>query len=129
VIFDLCPNRGRSTWSFRSGTQEQTVTLKGNVRTTAAEGLREAVFAGLGLCVASEWMFQPDLGNGRVTQVLPDWTLPSMDLWAAFPTGRRASAKARAFTGFVEGQLRQANFAKQASRRAKIPHSNNRSAA
>jgi len=52
-----------------------------------------------------------------------------MDLWAAFPTGRRASAKARAFTGFVEGQLRQANFAKQASRRAKIPHSSNRSAA
>jgi DNA-binding transcriptional LysR family regulator len=49
VIFDLCPNRGRSTWSFRSGTTEQTVTLKGNVRTTAAEGLREAVFAGLGL--------------------------------------------------------------------------------
>ena len=59
------------TWSFRSGTAEETVTLKGSVRTTAAEGLREAVFAGLGLCVASEWMFQPDLDNGRVKQVLP----------------------------------------------------------
>jgi DNA-binding transcriptional LysR family regulator len=130
VIFDLCPNRGRSTWSFRSGATEQTVTLKGNVRTTAAEGLREpAVFAGLGLCVASEWMFQPDLGNGRVTQVLPDWTLPSMDLWATFPTGRRASAKARAFTAFVEDQLRQTNFAEQPSRRASTPHRNNRSTA
>jgi DNA-binding transcriptional LysR family regulator len=111
VIFDLCPNRGRSTWSFRSGTTEQTVTLNGTVRTTAAEGLREAVFAGLGLCVASEWMFQPDLGNGRVTQVLPGWTLPSMDLWATFPTGRRASAKARAFTAFIKAQLRQTRLA------------------
>jgi DNA-binding transcriptional LysR family regulator len=103
--------QGRSTWSLRSGTAEETVTLKGNVRTTAAEGLREAVFAGLGLCVASEWIFQPDLDNGRVKQVLPAWTLPSMDLWAAFPTGRRASAKARAFAAFIEDQLRQTNFA------------------
>jgi DNA-binding transcriptional LysR family regulator len=115
VIYDFCPSKGRSTWSFCSGTVEETVTLKGHVRTTAAEGLREAVFAGLGLCVASEWIFQPDLANGRVKQVLPDWTLPSMDLWAAFPTGRRASAKARAFAAFVEDQLRQANFAQQPS--------------
>lgn len=35
----------------------------------------------------------------------------TMDLWVAFPTGRRASAKARAFAAFIEGQLRQANFA------------------
>jgi DNA-binding transcriptional LysR family regulator len=111
VIYDFCPSKGRATWSFRSGTVEETVTLKGSVRTTAAEGLREAVFAGLGLCVASEWMFQPDLGNGRVKQVLPAWTLPSMDLWAAFPTGRRASAKARAFAAFIEDQLRQTNVA------------------
>jgi DNA-binding transcriptional LysR family regulator len=87
----------------------ETVTLKGSVRTTAAEGLREAVFAGLGLCVASEWMFQPDLDRGRVKQVLPAWILPSLDLWAAFPTGRLATAKARAFAAFVEDQLRIIN--------------------
>jgi DNA-binding transcriptional LysR family regulator len=103
--------QGRSTWSFRSGTAEETATLRGSVRTTAAEGLREAVFAGLGLCVASEWMFHPDLDNGRVKQVLPAWTLPSTDLWAAFPTGRRTSAKARAFATFIEDQLRRSNFA------------------
>jgi DNA-binding transcriptional LysR family regulator len=110
VICDSCPVKGRSTWSFRIGTAEETLTLKGNVRTTAAEGLREAVFAGLGLCVASEWLFQPDLDNGRVKRVLPAWTLPSVDLWAAFPTGRRVSAKARAFAAFIEDQLRQTNF-------------------
>jgi DNA-binding transcriptional LysR family regulator len=107
VICDLCPSEGHSTWSFRSGTAEETVTLTGSVRTTAVEGVREAVFAGLGLCVASEWMFQPDLDNGGVKQVLPTWTLPSTDLWAAFPTGSRASAKARAFAAFIEDQLRQ----------------------
>jgi len=112
VVFDHCPRQGCSTWSFRSGTAERTVILKGSVRTTAAEGLREAVFAGLGLCVASEWMFQPGLENGRVKQVLAGWALPPLDLWAAFPAGRRVSAKARAFAAFIEKQLRQTNFAK-----------------
>ena len=111
VICDSCPVKGRSTWSFGNGCVDETVALKGSVRTTAAEGLREAVFAGLGLCVASEWMFQPDLDSGRVKKVLPAWALPSVDLWAAFPTGRRASAQARAVAAVIEDQLRQTNVA------------------
>ena len=125
LICDLCPVKGRSTWSFRSGTAEETVTLKGSMRTTAAEGLREAVFAGLGLCVASEWMFQPDLDNRKVKQVLRAWTLPPVDLWAAFPTGRRVSAKARAFAAFVEDQLRQTNFTEQPAPRGACRTANN----
>jgi DNA-binding transcriptional LysR family regulator len=37
--------------------------------------------------------------------MLPDWRLPSLDIWAVFPSGRRASAKARAFAAFVEKEL------------------------
>ena len=55
--------------------------------------------------VASEWMFAPELRSGNVRSVLRDWTLPPIDLWAVFPTGRRASAKARAFAAFIEGRL------------------------
>jgi DNA-binding transcriptional LysR family regulator len=98
---------GGSTWSFRRGNAEETVTLNDRVRISAAEGVREAVFAGLGLCVTSEWMFKPELDDGKVKQVMPGWTLPAMDLWAVFPTGRQASAKARAFASFYEDQLRQ----------------------
>jgi DNA-binding transcriptional LysR family regulator len=53
------------------------------------------VFAGFGLAVASEWMFAPELKSGAVRSVLDDWWLPPIDLWAVFPTGRQASAKAR----------------------------------
>jgi DNA-binding transcriptional LysR family regulator len=89
------------------------VTLKDSLHVTAAEGVRAAVFADLGLCVASEWMFRPDLDSGRVKEVMRNWTLPNLDLWAAFPTGRRASAKARAFATFVEDQLKLSNLAAQ----------------
>ncbi len=104
------PGGGR-TWTFRRDREEATVSLPETLSVTAAEGVREAVFADLGVCVATEWMFQAEIASGRVRCVLPTWELPSLTLWAAFATGRTASAKARAFAAFVEAQLREAGFA------------------
>ena len=103
VIYDR--RGGGAAWTFRRGTAEASMTLNSRVRATAAEGVREAVFSGLGLAVASEWMFGPELRSGRVRAILQDWALPDIDLWAVFPTGRQASAKARAFAAFIEERL------------------------
>jgi DNA-binding transcriptional LysR family regulator len=103
VIYDQ-PGSG-TAWTFRQGKTETSVTVKGRVRMTAAEGVREAVFSDLGLAISSEWMFAPELETGRVRRVLQDWVLPPINLWAVFPTGRQASAKARAFAGFIEARL------------------------
>jgi DNA-binding transcriptional LysR family regulator len=91
-----------NSWTFRRNGASKSIALKEHILMTAAEGTREAVLAGLGIAIASEWMFRPELQNGNVIVALPDWTLPPVDLWAVFPTGRRASAKARAFADFVE---------------------------
>ncbi|MFP5076176.1 LysR substrate-binding domain-containing protein [Rhizobium sp. YIM 134829] len=95
------PQLGNS-WKFHRAGTEASVTVSGRVRFTAAEGIRAAVMADMGLAVTSDWMFWPELQNGDVLRVLEDWTLPDIDLWAVFPTGRLASAKARAFAEFVE---------------------------
>jgi DNA-binding transcriptional LysR family regulator len=93
-------------WPFRRGSSQMSVVIKGRVRVTAAEGVRAAVLAGIGLTVGSEWLFARELEAGAVVPVLLDWDLPPLDLWAAFPTGRQASAKARAFAGFIEAELK-----------------------
>lgn len=104
VIYDQ-PEGGR-TWTFRQGSAEISVTVNGRLRVSAAEGVREAVFAGLGVSVGgSEWMFTPELKSAAVKVVLEDWSLPPAELWAVFPNGRQASAEARAFTMFMERQL------------------------
>ncbi|TPG97094.1 LysR family transcriptional regulator [Pseudomonas caspiana] len=102
VIYTL---GGGANWQFRNGTDDQSVTISGRIRVNAAEGLRAAVLAHQGLTMASEWMFAPELANGAVREVMKDWTLPNQDLWAVFPTGRMASAKARAFAEYVQGLL------------------------
>ncbi len=98
---------GGTSWTFRKGGTEISLSVTGRLRITAAEGVREAVFCGLGLAVASQWMFAPELQRGLVRTVLQDWELPQMELWAVFPAGRRASAKARAFVAFVEDALKK----------------------
>jgi DNA-binding transcriptional LysR family regulator len=91
-----------SIWSFRRESSETAVTVQSRLRVTAAEGVRAAVLAHIGLTVASEWMFTPELKSGAVQAVLSEWSLPPLDLWAVFPTGRAATAKARTFVDFFE---------------------------
>lgn len=98
---------GGDSWSFRQGSTEVSVSVTGRLRVSAAEGVRAGVLAGLGLTVASAWMFSPELLSGAVHVVLADWILPPMDLWAVYPAGRMASAKARAFAAFAEAELRR----------------------
>jgi len=94
-------------WLFSRGSTQTSVSVSGRLRVSSAEGLRAAVLADIGLTIASHWMFAPELADGRVRTVLDDWQLPPIDLWAVFPTGRLASAKARAFATFVEHCLRR----------------------
>jgi DNA-binding transcriptional LysR family regulator len=89
------------TWSFRKDTAEISVAVAGRVRASSAEGTRAAVLAGLGITIASDWMFAPELASGAAVKLLTEWVLPPVDLWAVFPTGRMASTKARAFADFV----------------------------
>jgi DNA-binding transcriptional LysR family regulator len=91
-----------SVWSFRRETSELAVAVRGRLRVTAAEGVRAAVLADVGLTIASEWMFSAELRSGAVRAVLLEWSLPPLDLWAVLPTGRAATAKARAFVDFFE---------------------------
>jgi DNA-binding transcriptional LysR family regulator len=94
-----------SHWTFTQGDTHYPLVAHGRLRVTAAEGVRAGVLSHLGLTLSSTWMFAPELASGEVKAVLTDWTLPPRDLWAVFPTGRMASAKARAFVEYVEGLL------------------------
>jgi DNA-binding transcriptional LysR family regulator len=69
---DRAASAGAQSGPSRQGGAATAVTIKGSVRLTAAEGVREAVFDGLGLAVTSEWMFAPEIASGRVRRVLQD---------------------------------------------------------
>jgi DNA-binding transcriptional LysR family regulator len=102
---------GGASWRFRKEGAEVSIVVSGRVQVTAAEGVRAAVLGNMGVAIASEWMFAPELASGEVERVLTDWELPAIDLWAVYPSGRRSSAKARAFVDFVQRVLDEASRA------------------
>jgi DNA-binding transcriptional LysR family regulator len=96
---------GGRTWTFRRGSTEVSVAVEGRLAVSAAEGVRAAVLAGAGVAVASGWMFLNELRSGEVVPVLEDWTLPTIALWAVFPTGRMVNARTRALVSYIEETL------------------------
>ena len=93
---------GGTVWTFQRDNVELAVTMHGRLHVSAAEGVRAAVLAHAGIAITSEWMFSPEIADGSVRTVLTDWQLPTVDLWAVFPTGRTATTKARTFAHFVD---------------------------
>jgi len=96
------PNAGVEQWRFRKGTSDVSVSVPSRLVCTAAEGVREAVLAGLGLAMISRWMMMAELRSAIVTPLLTEWELPSTALWAVFPAGRLPTTKARAFVNWFE---------------------------
>src|SRR5882724_347450 len=93
---------GGEEWRFRRGTSETSVHIQTRLTISAAEGVRAAVIAGQGFSISSRWMFAPELESGEVVTVLDEWTLPSIDLWVIYPSGRLTSTKARTFVKWFE---------------------------
>ncbi|OUI81160.1 transcriptional regulator [Gluconobacter sp. DsW_056] len=105
IIYSQLP----SLWSFLRDGAAVSVSVSGRLKVSAAEGIRAAVLADMGLTIASDWMFAPELEDGAVVRVLEAWSLASIDLWAVFPAGRMMTAKARQFADFVESIMKPAN--------------------
>jgi DNA-binding transcriptional LysR family regulator len=93
---------GGQEWPFRRGSSETSIRLRTRLTLNAAEGVREAVLAGQGFAITSRWMFAPELASGAVVPVLKEWTLPPMELWVVYPSGKLTGTKAREFVKWFE---------------------------
>jgi DNA-binding transcriptional LysR family regulator len=96
---------GGQEWMFRRGSSETSIQLRTRLTLSAAEGVREAVLAGQGFAITSRWMFAPELASGAVIPVLKEWSLPAMELWVIYPSGKLTSAKARAFVKWFQSTI------------------------
>jgi LysR family transcriptional activator of dmlA len=85
------------SWHLARGSQRETVKVRGRLSTNDGEAALEWALAGHGILMRSQWDAARHLRSGRLRIVLPQWTLPSADIHAVFPTKKDLSAKTRAF--------------------------------
>jgi DNA-binding transcriptional LysR family regulator len=87
-----------SRWQFEEG---EAVMVTGNFRADSPNGLRAAALSGIGIAANAVWLFEQQLADGRLEQVLPDWELCPMPVHAVLPSGRFISARTRALLDFL----------------------------
>jgi DNA-binding transcriptional LysR family regulator len=91
----LMPRSGRTaSGAHRQAAEHSPGTTQGRLKVSAAEGVRAAVLAHIGLTIASEWMFTPELRSGAVRAVLSEWCLPPRSICGRhFRQGARLQRK------------------------------------
>jgi DNA-binding transcriptional LysR family regulator len=97
---------GGLDWVFAKSGATELLRCTPKLRVNALEGVREAVFAGIGFAILSEWSASDAVSNHLIETRLDDYQLPSVDLWAIFPAGRQPSARARIFAEHMKSIMR-----------------------
>jgi len=88
---------GPAGWSFKKDGRSTSIRPEGRVVTTVNEGATVAAVAGLGILFTGDWGCRPELEDGSLVVVLPEWEMGAVAINAVFPAGRAAKRSARAF--------------------------------
>jgi DNA-binding transcriptional LysR family regulator len=95
-------SRERNIWRFRDGRgREHEVRIAGPAHSNNGQMLCALGVAGMGVDLEPDFIVAPDVRAGRLVTLLPGFTPPSIDIYAAYPSRRHLSMKVRAFVDFL----------------------------
>jgi DNA-binding transcriptional LysR family regulator len=63
--------------------------------------LKQAIVDGLGIAVLPDYMSRKEVASGQLVNILPDWGMASVDVYALYPKHRAKTPKVKAFLNFV----------------------------
>ena len=89
-------------WEFEKEGKELQIDVSGRLTLDEASLIREAALAGYGLAYLSDWDVIEDLREGRLVQLLADWTPPFPGLCLYYPGRRHVPAGLRAFVDLIQ---------------------------
>lgn len=105
------PFERSNVWQFKDSHGDlHEVAVSGPVSINWGDAISELVEAGVGIGLAALWHVGPALREGRVVQVLPDYTVwPQRKIWAVRPPGRLTPVRVKVFLDFMEQRIRATN--------------------
>ena len=75
--------------------------VRGSLRADSPNALKAAALAGIGIVVNARWLFERELAEGLLVELLPETPPEPMPIHAVLPSGRHVSARARLFVDHV----------------------------
>ncbi|MBI3145350.1 MAG: LysR family transcriptional regulator [Pseudogulbenkiania sp.] len=94
-------------WRFMHDEHSEVMKVHGAMSSNDGDIVLGWALDGHGILIRSEWDLTKYLESGRLRVVLPDFTLPSADLFVYYSNRRNQTARARAFIDFLIEHFRK----------------------
>ena len=94
-------------WQLRQGAEVVAVQIASALCSNNGEVLRTSALAGNGIAILPTFFVGPDIGAGRLVQVLADNPPPELGIFALYAPNRYLAAKTRVFIDFLVLALRR----------------------
>lgn len=105
-------SRVPETLSLRCEGVEKTVRISGNVRVDNATARLQFVRGGHGLAIVPLCDVHQEIKNGDLVWVLPECSLPDLEVYAVYPSGVTRSAKVQSLLEFMRRALRDVDISR-----------------
>lgn len=92
-------------WRFLIDGRTEIVKVHGVLSSNDGDIVQGWALDGQGIVIRSEWDVTKYLDSGRLRRILPEFTLPSADLYAYYPSKQNLPARVRAFINFLVERL------------------------
>jgi DNA-binding transcriptional LysR family regulator len=94
----------RDRVTLRRGRETRVMELPAVLLMDGVTALREAAMAGAGMTVLPEWLVREPIRAGKLKRLLPDWSIPPVDVHVVFPSGQ-LPRRLRSFIDFAAESL------------------------
>jgi len=101
-----------SNWQFMVNGQLETLQLRSRINANNGEVLTEAAAQGLGITLQPDFITDSFIVSGRVEQILLDFPIPELGIYAMLPSNRHVPHRVRVLMDFLAEQLMAACKAK-----------------
>ncbi|MFZ2854237.1 MAG: LysR family transcriptional regulator [Rhodocyclaceae bacterium] len=88
-------------WRFLIDGRTEIVKVHGVLSSNDGDIVQGWALDGQGIVIRSEWDVAKYLESGRLRRILPEFALPSADLYAYYPSKQNLPARVRAFINFL----------------------------
>ena len=98
--------QGDARWVFTGAEgQTQVVTVQGPLRSNNLSALLSAARGGMGVAALPWYVAHESVQTGAVQVLLPEWSLPSQEIHAVFPSPRLVPTKVTQFIAWLQEQM------------------------
>lgn len=96
----------RNKWPFEINGQSKVIEVTSRMKINNASGARALALKGRGIVLTPSYMVADDLAEGRLVQLLGDFTGSTLAIHAIYPSTRHLTARVRRFVDFVAQRVK-----------------------